>query len=69
MKEIGAFEAKTRLGQLLDAVEAGEEILITRRGNGSRSPRPFRWRSATSGSMRSIATLRRPDAHYHRSGH
>ena len=32
MKEIGAFEAKTRFGQLLDWVEAGEEIVITRRG-------------------------------------
>jgi prevent-host-death family protein len=32
MREIGAFEAKTRLGQLLDWVEAGEEIVITRRG-------------------------------------
>lgn len=32
MKQIGAFEAKSRLGQLLDRVEAGEEIVITRRG-------------------------------------
>ncbi len=32
MKEIGAFEAKSRLGQLLDLVEAGEQIVITRRG-------------------------------------
>jgi len=32
MREIGAFEAKNRLGQLLDWVEAGEEIVITRRG-------------------------------------
>jgi prevent-host-death family protein len=32
MREIGAFEAKGRLGQLLDWVEAGEEIVITRRG-------------------------------------
>jgi prevent-host-death family protein len=32
MREIGAFEAKSRLGQLLDWVEAGEEIVITRRG-------------------------------------
>ena len=32
MKEIGAFEAKSKLGQLLDWVEAGEEVLITRRG-------------------------------------
>lgn len=30
--EIGAFEAKTKLGGLLDRVEAGEEIVITRRG-------------------------------------
>ena len=32
MREVGAFEAKTKLGQLLDDVEAGEEIVITRRG-------------------------------------
>lgn len=32
MKEIGAFEAKSRFGQLLDWVEAGEEVIITRRG-------------------------------------
>jgi len=34
MREIGAFEAKNRLGQLLDWVEAGEEVTITRRGRG-----------------------------------
>lgn len=32
MKEVGAFEAKSRLGQILDRVEAGEEVVITRRG-------------------------------------
>ena len=32
MDEIGAFEAKNRLGALLDRVERGEEIVITRRG-------------------------------------
>jgi prevent-host-death family protein len=32
MREIGAFEAKSRLGTLLDWVEHGEEVLITRRG-------------------------------------
>ena len=32
LKEIGAFEAKSKLGQLLDWVEAGEEVIITRRG-------------------------------------
>ncbi len=32
MREVGAFEAKNKLGTLLDWVENGEEILITRRG-------------------------------------
>jgi len=32
MDEIGAFEAKNKLGQLLDRVERGEEIVITRHG-------------------------------------
>jgi prevent-host-death family protein len=32
MREVGAFEAKSRLGALLDQVERGEEIVITRRG-------------------------------------
>jgi len=32
MKEIGAFEAKNRLGALLDLVEGGEVIVITRHG-------------------------------------
>ena len=30
MQEIGAFEAKNTLGSLLDRVEQGEEIVITR---------------------------------------
>lgn len=30
--EIGAFEAKNKLGTLLDRVEHGEEIIITRHG-------------------------------------
>ncbi len=32
MPTVGAFEAKTKLSELLDAVERGEEIVITRRG-------------------------------------
>jgi prevent-host-death family protein len=34
---IGAFDAKTHLSRLLDQVEAGEQIQITRRG------RPVAW--------------------------
>jgi prevent-host-death family protein len=32
LQEIGAFEAKNTLGALLDRVERGEEIVITRHG-------------------------------------
>jgi prevent-host-death family protein len=32
LTEIGAFEAKTKLSWLLDRVEQGEEIIITRYG-------------------------------------
>ena len=32
MREIDAFEAKNTLGSLLDEIERGEEITITRRG-------------------------------------
>jgi prevent-host-death family protein len=32
VNEVGAFEAKNRLGALLDLVQQGEEIVITRHG-------------------------------------
>lgn len=32
MREVGAFEAKNTLGTLLDRVQSGEEIVITRHG-------------------------------------
>ena len=32
IQELGAFEAKTHLSRLLDAVEKGEKVYITRRG-------------------------------------
>lgn len=32
MDEVGAFDAKNRLSELLDKVERGEEVVITRRG-------------------------------------
>jgi prevent-host-death family protein len=32
MREVGAFEAKNKFGQLLDWVEEGEEVVITRHG-------------------------------------
>jgi prevent-host-death family protein len=32
MREVSGFEAKNKLGQLLDLVERGEEVIITRLG-------------------------------------
>jgi prevent-host-death family protein len=32
MQEVGAFDAKNKFGSLLDRVELGEEIVITRHG-------------------------------------
>jgi prevent-host-death family protein len=32
MDEVGTFDAKNRLSELLDKVERGEEVVITRRG-------------------------------------
>lgn len=32
MHEFGAFEAKNKFGHLLDLVEQGEEVIITRHG-------------------------------------
>jgi prevent-host-death family protein len=51
--EVGAFEAKNTLGTLLDRVERGEEIVITRHGKpvarlvpNEGSPGPDRVRAA-----------------------
>jgi prevent-host-death family protein len=50
MRSVGAFEAKTHLAALLDAVSAGEQITITRHG------RPVaRLVPATSGPPSSVA--------------
>ncbi len=51
MRQIGAFEAKNTLGTLLDLVEHGEEVVITRHG------KPVaRMVKETSSSDRSAAT-------------
>lgn len=39
-KEIGAFEAKTRLSELLDQVQKGRTFVITKRGKPVAEMRP-----------------------------
>ena len=46
MFEIGALEAKTRLPQLLQRVEAGERFVITRYGRPVAELVPFRLRDS-----------------------
>lgn len=56
MREVGAFEAKNKLGQLLDLVEQGEEIIITRHGRAVARLTPVR---LTHNREQARAALRR----------
>jgi prevent-host-death family protein len=51
MTEIGAFDAKNKLSELLDRAERGEEIVITRRGKPVARLMPI-------GSNRDVASAR-----------
>jgi prevent-host-death family protein len=42
MREVGAYEAKTHLAELLDAAEKGETIIVTRRGKPIAKIAPYR---------------------------
>ena len=57
MSRVGAYEAKTRLSELLDAVEAGERITITRHGRAVAVLIPAGERDAQRTDL-SIAALR-----------
>lgn len=54
--QIGAFEAKNKLGHLLDLVEAGEEVTITRHGKEVARLVPAR---ATGGKAAARAAIER----------
>ncbi|MGA3398322.1 MAG: type II toxin-antitoxin system prevent-host-death family antitoxin [Acetobacteraceae bacterium] len=57
MREFGAFEAKNKLGHLLDLVEQGEEITITRHGKDVARlvpPRPHVSREEARAAVRRI---------------
>jgi prevent-host-death family protein len=57
MREIGSFEAKTHLSELLAAVEAGETVTITRRGRAVALLTPVP--AAAPGRLEAAALLRR----------
>jgi prevent-host-death family protein len=57
LREVGAFEAKNRLGHLLDLVEQGEVVVITRHGKQVArlvSARPIRSREQAREAIRRI---------------
>jgi prevent-host-death family protein len=58
MREIGAFAAKTHLSELLAAVEAGEEITITRRGRAVARLVPVAAAPGREAALARIAALR-----------
>lgn len=61
MREIQASEAKTHLPRLLDEVERGETLIITRHGKAIArlSPESERKRSEVRAAIESIRELRR----------
>jgi prevent-host-death family protein len=56
MRTVGLAEAKAQLSALLDAVEAGEEVVITRRGQPV--ARVIRERADPAGATDWVAELR-----------
>ena len=57
MKQLGAFEAKTHLSKLLEEVEAGEQVLITRHGKAVARLMPLE-PSAAVQRQQAVARLR-----------
>jgi prevent-host-death family protein len=65
MTDVGAFEAKTHFAQLLQRVERGEEITITRRGKAVARLVPA---AARPDKEAALATFRRLRERARRSG-
>ncbi len=57
MKTVGAFEAKTHLSQLLEEVQQGEEVLITRHGRAVARLLPLKLNQAEQ-RLKAIEQLR-----------
>ena len=58
MREVGAFEAKNKLGQLLDLVEQGEEVIITRHGKPVASLSPLHRNTGRDEARAAIERIR-----------
>jgi len=59
MESVSVYDAKTHLSRLLDAVEAGEEIVITRNGHPvARLVRVLPTPKRRFGTLPNVATIR-----------
>ena len=58
MREVGAFEAKNKLGQLLNLVEQGEEVTITRHGKAVARLAPVRPMPSREQALAAIQRIR-----------
>ena len=58
MDEIGAFEAKNKLSELLDRAERGEEVVITRRGKPVAKLVPVKMESDVERSRAAMERIR-----------
>jgi prevent-host-death family protein len=62
-KQVGVFEAKTRLSELLSKVKQGQVYLISRRGHPIAELRPVAQEGRLSFGVHQLrARLRQPDA-------
>lgn len=59
MTTVGSFEAKTKLAELLDKVEAGEVITITRRGKAVARLVPARSEEGAAQVRRVVEDIKR----------
>jgi prevent-host-death family protein len=55
---VGSFEAKTHLSELLDRVEAGEEVTITRHGSPVAQLVPVKGKSSREERRTAINSIR-----------
>ncbi|MGH8635614.1 MAG: type II toxin-antitoxin system Phd/YefM family antitoxin [Burkholderiales bacterium] len=59
MTTVGSFEAKTKLAELLDKVEAGEVVTITRRGKAVARLVPARSEEGAAQVRQVVADIKR----------
>jgi prevent-host-death family protein len=58
MTEIGLFDAKNKLSALIDRVERGEEVVITRRGRPVAKLVPMKTKAGSKEALEAVRRIR-----------